>query len=65
MKKYISNIKGFVKSINKQNTKEFMLVRKNALIVMIAIVLLGGIITAASYAYYSTLANQAIVGGLV
>ena len=65
MKKYISNIKSYVKSINKQNTKEFMLVHKNALIVMIAIVLLGGIITAASYAYYQTLANQSIVGGQV
>ena len=65
MKKYISNIRSFVKGINKQNTKEFMLVHKNALIVMLAIVLLGGIITAASYAYYSTLANQSIVGGQV
>ena len=65
MKKYISSIKSFVKGINKQNTKEFMLVHKNVLIVMIAIILLGGIITAASYAYYQTLANQSIVGGQV
>ncbi len=65
MRKYITSIKSFVKGINKQNTKEFMLVHKNTLIVMLAIVLLGGIITAASYAYYQTLANQSIVGGQV
>ena len=65
MKKYISSIKSFVKSINKQNTKDFLLNHKNTLIVIVAIILLGGITTIISYAYFTIVANQSIVGGQV
>ena len=66
MDKYINGIKRFInKNINKQNTKEFLLNHKNTLIVIVAIILLGGITTIISYAYFTIVANQSIVGGQV
>ena len=66
MDKYINSIKRFInKHINKQNTKDFLLAHKNTLIVIVAIILLGGITTIISYAYFTIIANQSIVGGQV